>query len=286
MISNAAFIIREGSGGLRRSPLHSFIAVAGSASAVFILGLYIYSAVNLQRAANKLLGNLEVQAFVALSLPDSAHTVLQDRLQRMDARWKIRYISRHQAAVKFAQGFDPDLFNVLKENPLPASFLIRLSASQMHPDSIKSVAERLTAVNGIEEVIYDKELLELLDAAQRRLVLWGTGLAFLALFLAVGLTFNAIRLKIQSQREAVDLMYLLGATPFSLRVIFWVQGGVLGILGGLVGCAFIYGAALVLNWQLVGELTVVLPYAYLLIAIGGVLGACSGMLAAQRYLKP
>ncbi len=285
MMSTVFFVLREGMGGLRRSPLHSFIAVSASGLAVFIIGLVVYGTFNLQRAAGKLLDQVEVQAFIALSLPDSLHLKLRREILQLDPRISAQYVSRDQAAREFARDFDPELFDVLRENPLPASFRLRLPAPLTQPDSIAVFVRKLQSLEGIEDVIYDRQLLDLLYSARSKLHLWGIVLAGGSLLLAIGLIFNALRLKIHHQRDAVDLMVLLGATPRSLQAIFWVQGAVLGLSGGLSGFAAILAAAALLRWQLAAGWTIAVPHGYLLIIIGGLLGAASGMLAARTYLR-
>jgi cell division transport system permease protein len=285
MNQGVMFIFREAIGGIRRSPLHSFIALSAAGLAVFIIGLFAYSSFNLQKAAGKLLDEVEVQAFISLSLPDSSHAVLHREILQLEPQASVTYVSRDQAAKEFARDFDPELFDVLRENPLPASFRIHLPVSAMRPDSMEVIVHKLQSLEGIEEVIYDRLLLDLLHSSRSKLHYWGIALVGVSLLLAIGLIFNTLRLKIHHQRDAVELMVLLGATPRALQAIFWMQGAVLGLLGGVCGFAAVCVLAALLRWQMTAGWTIALPYAYLLIIAGGLLGAASGMLAARTYLR-
>lgn len=285
MKTNFIFVLKEGVEGLGRGVFYSFIAVAASALAVFVLGLFAYSAVNLQRAAEDLLSALQFEAFVSPAVPESLHTELEKVVQALDSRWKIAYISRDEAAAVFAKEFDPELFDVLKENPLPASFRINLPPQAMCPDSAKVAAERLLAVDGIDDVIYDREIINMFHSGSQKLTRWGLVIGCLAVLLAVGLSFNSLRLKIRAQREAMNLMSLLGATPGALRAVHWAQGAILGSMGGLLGAALILFAAALIQFRLVKGVEIAIPHPYLPVVAGCILGMLGGLLAVGRYLR-
>lgn len=285
MKPNLGFAFREGLGGLKRGRFHSAIATAAIALAVSLLGIFIYSAVNLRTAAQNLLGSLQFEAFISLALPESEHEELQERIQRIDTRWSLTYVSREQAAARFASELDPDLFNVLGENPLPASFKIDLPVELMHPDSAGIIAAKLTELDGIDEVIYDQQLLDLLHKGMAKLTVWGFIFGCLATILALALTFNSVRLKIDAQRDSVRLMSLLGAKPVTLRAIYWIQGLILGALGGIVAAGVIVGLAALFQYRLAPGIEIIVPHVGFPVVFGCLMGMFGGLIAVGRYLE-
>ncbi len=278
------FIIRESVDGLRRGVFHSYITIAAMIIAVTMAGIFIYSIYNLHKAAEGLLSSLQVQAFISMSVPEQNHTKLAERVQQFDPRWTVEYITRDEAAAEFAQEFDPELFNILKVNPLPASLRINLPAEMMQPDSISKVIDRISAVSGIDDVIYDHELLVLLHAGMNKLTIWGGIIAAITIFIAIGITFNAIRLKIHAQQDAMNLMSLLGASPALLHALYLCQGAILGIAGGLISAGIIIAIAGAISLRLTSDIVIALPHIYLLAIIGGILGIIGSLLAVRRYL--
>lgn len=279
------FILRESSHGLRRGVFHSFVTVSATVIALTVSAIFVYGLHNLQRATEGLLGTLQMQAFISLTVPEDQHPRLQQELQQIDQRWDILYVSRADAAAEFTREFDPEIFNVLKVNPLPASFRIGLPVEVMHPDSAGQIVNRLQSIEGIEDVIYDKGLLDLIHSGMRKLTLWGLLVTGLTLFIAVGITFNAIRLKIHSQQDAMNLMSLLGATPATLYAVYWIQGAILGILGGCLSAGIILAIRSILRMRIAGTIDIVAPHTYFLIVAGGILGILGGLLAVKKYLK-
>ncbi|RJP79371.1 MAG: FtsX-like permease family protein [Candidatus Zixiibacteriota bacterium] len=280
-----SFVLREGWQGIRRNAFHSFTAVAAATLACGMLGFFYYAGLNLQRLAGTLLRQFQFEAFISPGLPEDQHPTLLRQLQAMNSRWTVTYVSRAEAAARFAAEFDPDLFNVLDENPLPASFRLTLPPDYLRPDSAQALVQRLGAVEGLEELVYDPHLLALIHNGRQRVARWGAFLGGAALLLALGLTWNAVRLKIEAQREAIHLMGLMGATPETLRGAYLVQGAILGMMGGACGAALLSVAAVVLQTQLAPGLGLALPHLWLLIPLGGLLGMPGGLLAVGRYLK-
>ncbi|HEX7342625.1 MAG TPA: permease-like cell division protein FtsX [bacterium] len=286
MISGLAFALQEGTQGARRGVLHSLIAVGTLTLAVVILGFYYGARINLQHAARGLLGQFQFEAFVALSLPEDLHPDLQRRLQALDPRWRITYISRDEAAAKFSREFDPTLFRIFDENPLPASFIITLPPASLQPDSARRIADRILQLDGIEDLVYDQDLLQLLTMGRRQLNTWGFILGVSTLIIALALTYNAVRLKIGRQRTALRLMSLLGATPRALRGIYLVQGVILGGVGGLLGWICLSYLASTLQIQFSPGLRLLQPSFWAMLLVGLVLGILGSTLAAGRYLRP
>jgi len=286
MITGLAFALREGTQGLRRGVLHSLVAAVTLTLSVAVLGFYYYARLNLQRAAGGLLGQFQFEAFIALSLPDDQHLDLQRRLQAFDPRWRITYVSREEAAAKFSREFDPNLFNIFDENPLPASFLITLSPAGLQPDSARRQADRILQLDGIEDLVYDQELLRLLSLGRQKLDTWGLMFGLSALVISLALTYNAVRLKIGRQREALRLMSLLGATPRARRGTYWGQGVILGGVGGLLGWIGLSYLASTLQGQFSSSINLILPGFWAMILTGIILGVLGSALAVGKYLKP
>lgn len=279
------FVLREGIEGLRRGTFHTVVSIAALTLAVGVLGVFYGAGVYLNRAAETLLGQFQFEAFISISLPDSQHAELEQKIHSLDSRWKVDYVSRQQAAAQFAVEFDPELFDVLRENPLPASFRITLPPQELRPDSAAYAANLIHSVPGIEEVIYDHDLLILLHSGAQKVSRWGVIAGVIVILLAVGLTYNAVRLKIDTQGESINLMSLLGATAGMLRGVFWVQGVLLGLLGGILSSGLLLGIVALARLRFSSITEVGIPYPYLIIIAGCFLGWLGAMLAAGRYLR-
>jgi cell division transport system permease protein len=116
------------------------------------------------------------------------------------------------------------------------------------------------------------------------------------LVVAVGLIWNTIRTAMFARRREIEVMKLVGATNWFIRIPFMLEGLLQGLIGAVVSC----GGLWVLNsaWTNgvasfkpgTGISSLVVPSSYLsgvmlmILAIGAVVGAVGSAIAASRFL--
>jgi cell division transport system permease protein len=145
-----------------------------------------------------------------------------------------QYISRAQALNEFRQlsGFG-DALDVLQDNPLPAVIVVRPDTDQT-PGQIDQLVREFSALPGVDQARLDTAWLErlyaILDIVGLGVQIIG-GLLALAIVITVG---NTIRLDIQSRREEIVVLKLIGATDAFIRRPFLYAGACFGLLGGVL----------------------------------------------------
>ncbi|SDN49763.1 permease-like cell division protein FtsX [Vreelandella arcis] len=146
---------------------------------------------------------------------------------------RTRFISAEQGMADFQQslGVD-DALSGLEGNPLPSSIVVRPSG--VDPDLMQTLADRLAALSGVDEVRVDLAWVERL----RHLAELGTRVALalgvlfgLGVLLVVG---NTIRLSVESRRREIEVVMLIGATHAFVRRPFLYSGAWYGFGGGLL----------------------------------------------------
>jgi cell division transport system permease protein len=139
---------------------------------------------------------------------------------------------------------DPSL-----DNPLPASFEVKLVPSLTAPSALgqlRAMADQIARLAGVSEVSYGQEWVAqygvLVDQFAR-----GSGLVLLVLlggsFLVIG---NSIRVSISQRRREIEILELVGATSWFIKVPFVVEGALMGWLASslALGGFFVFVAAL------------------------------------------
>ncbi|QEA38752.1 FtsX-like permease family protein [Pistricoccus aurantiacus] len=125
-----------------------------------------------------------------------------------------------------------DALSRLEINPLPASVVV--TPSDSGPQTAHALAQRLGEIEGVDEVRFDLawlERLQRLAALGKRLVL-ALGVLFgLGVLLIVG---NTIRLAVESRRQEIQVVTLIGATHGFVRRPFLYSGAWYGLGGGLL----------------------------------------------------
>jgi cell division transport system permease protein len=120
----------------------------------------------------------------------------------------------------------------LDENPLPASVVV--TPTDPAPSAVRILAGELEAIGGVEEVRLDLawiERLRHLAELGRRATLALAVLFGLGVLLVVG---NTIRLAVESRRQEIEVVTLIGATHAFVRRPFLYSGAWYGLGGGLL----------------------------------------------------
>lgn len=212
-------------------------------------GLYVGLA-NVQKAVRTVSPEPQLTLFLSLDANRTDAGNIDTRLKTHPQVARLRYVPRERALeeMKRASGMT-GIVDALERNPLPDAFVI--DANDSAPDSIERLRTELATWPKVAHVQLDAEWAQRLDAVLKvgriALMLLTTVLAFSL----VAITFNTIRLQILTQREEIEVTTLVGATDGFIRRPFLYYGAVLGLLGGLAACGFVWATATVLNGALI-----------------------------------
>jgi cell division transport system permease protein len=68
----------------------------------------------------------------------------------------------------------------------------------------------------------------------------GLVLGVLLLLIAIFIISNTIKLTLYAKREELEIMQLVGATAYFIKMPFYIQGLLQGLLGGLISLGILY----------------------------------------------
>lgn len=159
---------------------------------------------------------------------------------------KAQYISSEQALKEFRElsGFG-DALDVLESNPLPAVIVITPDR-KLDADSIRALVVELGKLPEVELAKFDQEWIERLQsllALAQRAVWVIAGVLALAVIVVVG---NTIRLDLQSRRDEIAVMKLIGAPDAFIRRPFLYAGVWYGLAGAALAWLLVTGSALLM----------------------------------------
>ena len=151
------------------------------------------------------------------------------------------YVSREKALEEHiaSLGEDPSAF--LGYNPLSASYEIHPSDQYSCPDSLELLAEHLQDLPYVTEVVYPRDLADLMSSNVQEFSVILLAVALALLLIAMALIVNTIRLQIYAKRFLINTMTLVGATSWVTRRPFVLKNMLMGFLSGLVALAVLSG---------------------------------------------
>ncbi len=283
------YSFKEGFSGFRRARLSSVITIFTMTISLLLLGLFAIIYRNTNSIIQSFRDKVEMEVFIA-SEADSAHTAaIRSALLNVPGIQSASFISKEEAAKIFKKEFGEDINAVLDFNPLPASFKLRLVDGYKNSDSAKVVYSALTKIDGVDDVVYRKTLLEILDRRVKVFIGASAAIGLTLLIAAVFLVSNTIRLTIYAKRKMITTMKLVGATRGFIRMPFLIEGMLHGVLGGILSACMIWSIVYLAKKFVSAELSdffAVEAYFYAaMIAFGMVLGLLGSGWSVKRFIS-
>ena len=152
------------------------------------------------------------------------------------------YISKKQALKEQTEAMGTDPQEFLGYNPFSASIEVKLKSDYANADSIAKIEKQIRKNTDIQDVLYQKELVDAVNDNIRKISFLLLGLAVILTMISFALINNMIRLSIYSKRFLIHTRKLVGASwsfirrPF-LRRNFWIGVLAAGLADGLLWAA-------------------------------------------------
>jgi len=270
---------------------NSYLTAAVSVSLVLcLIGLECVLLLSAGALVTRMRENMTITA-VLTQEADSAQCVRMEKVLSAGERYSgFKYVSKEQALQEHITllGEDPSTF--LGYNPLSASYEIHPTDAYSHPDSLAVLAEQLQALPYVSEVIYPRDLADLMSSNVHELSLILLIVALVLLLVSMVLIVNTIRLQIYSKRFLLNTMTLVGATSWVTRRPFVLRNMLMGFVSGLVALAVLSGVVYYVETRLG---VMLFPLTWTNIAFVSAVVLCSGLLitlfasliATGRYIR-
>lgn len=279
------YSIIEGLKGLRRAKFSAFVATSTIFFALVLIGIFGIIILNIHHIIQQIQSRMEMEVFIDNSFNPEQIYELKQKIISIQGIDSVHYVSKAAAAALFRQQFGQEIFDILDDNPLPASFQIRLHPSARSRASVERIAKQLEQLDGVDEVIYRQDLIVLLERYIRIFLIIILGIGILLGGGAIFLVSNTIKLIIYSRLTIIEIMKLVGATRQFIRRPFFVEGIVQGLLGGITAAIFFYLSIKAVKLEIPGVIFIDKYSYFAIILLGICLGFLGSVLALRKFLK-
>jgi cell division transport system permease protein len=254
---------------------------------LLLLSSFSILLLNANSVINTLRDKVEMEAFLQEPMTKQESTAIQARMLSIEGVGEVRFISKDEAARIFQEQFGEDIYRVLDFNPLPASVKIFLKDGYKTSFAAERIYTEIKSIDGVEDVIYRKTLLEMLDKRVTTIAGFALGIGLFITISSIFLVANTIRLAIYAKRKIIQTMKLIGATRGFIRTPFLLEGLVQGLMGGLIASGVVYSLFHYLGqWaNPLLDFLEVEPASYgIITAVGCVLGLLGSVISIRRFI--
>jgi cell division transport system permease protein len=275
----------------KRRLISSYFSVVLSVFLVlFLLGMLGLFIINSKKLADDFRENIAMTVFFKNEANDTIIKSFDAELKKAPFAKTFEYVSKNAAAKQHTDIIGEDFVTFLGENPLQNSFDIHLKADYVYRDSIAKVEIQLRKNPMISDIVYDKQLVNLVNDNIKKVSMWILIISGFFTIIAVLLINSSLRLSIHSNRFIIKTMQMVGATKAFIRKPFVLRSVRLGMIGAGLAILALIGVLIYLesNFPDLGLLDDQLLIALVLIsvfALGVLITWLSTYFATQRFLN-
>ena len=215
-----------------------FSVVISIALVLFLMGLLGLLVLNTKKIADHFKEQIALTIYLKDTAKEVEITQLNKSLALAEYTKSTTYVSKEEAAEAHSKEIGEDFMDFLGYNPLQNSIDVYVKADYITSGEIDTIATEIQSKNFVDEVVYDKPLIALLNENVARISFWVLVISGLFTFIAVLLINSSIRLSVYSKRFTIKTMQMVGATKSFIRKPFiWkrVKLGRVGAVLALIG---------------------------------------------------
>lgn len=299
MIQRISYALRETLANFRRNVTLSVAAVITSAVSLLLVGTTFL----IQRAFDNLLvqwkGDVGMIVFVRPDVQADALGFIEQTLKSqpnlIDVT-KLKYLDKTASFEEAKRVFagDPTTLSLLSIDTVPTQF--KVVPKTTDPELVRNLSTQFRGLPGVSGVALAEDEFEVISTLSGFVRTVTIGMSLVLLAVAVILIWNTIRTAIFARRREIEVMKLVGATDWFIRVPFILEGLVQGLLGAIVSCGGLW--ALNTAWTNgisgfksgTGVTSLVVPDGYAngvmisLLVIGALAGGIGSGVASSKFL--
>lgn len=209
--------------GIKRTGLINIAIIAAMAAILTIFGALFRTSFSLSSFVDKLGDAFEISVYLK---PNVEPVYMESRLREIEHVKKITIITKEKAWEDMNR--DMDVSGM--QNPLPDTLHVTVD----NPDNIAVVCESLKKVSGIENMAYAQEMAKRLQTITNVFNTVTILVLIIVALLTIVIINCTIQLVIQSRKEEIEIMRLMGVSNWYIKIPLILQGAIYGFLGAII----------------------------------------------------
>ena len=297
MLSRITYALKETFAGFRRNFTLTAAAIVTSAVSLLLVGTTFLIQSAFDNLLSRWAGDVEMIVFVRADASDEQKVIIEEALRSQPAidTERLRYLDQAESYEEARRIFagDPSILNTLTPEITPSQW--KVVPSTDNTEILQALGQTFDQIEGVQAVAYASEVFDVVARVSRFVRVVTSVMSVVLLAVAVGLIWNTIRTAMFARRREIEVMKLVGATNWFIRVPFMLEGLLQGIIGGVLACAGLWGlntawtnAVRSFNDTELSALVVTSGFQFQvmigLLLIGALAGAVGSGIAASKFL--
>ena len=287
---------RDGFKNVFRNFSLSFASISCITITLLVVAVALVGSLNVENFTKLISDDFTIVAFVKNDADKEAEEKIEEKLNKIGNIESITFVSKSDTKKEMMDS--SETFKGImsaweeEENPLSDAYQIKVKDIE----KIEKTAEKVKKIDNIEIVKYGEGMVDsmvsIFDIIKKVLIVIVVALVVVTAFLIV----NTIKITIFSRQQDIEIKRLVGASNFSIKQPFVIEGLIIGLLGSIIPIIVtIYGYNYLYNFtggvifsqfiKLIKPFPFVFYASIVLLAIGVIVGMIGSRRAVSKYLK-
>ena len=227
-------IVKEAVNDIKRTGIINLVIITTMAAILTIFGVLFRFTLSLSTFANELGNVLEISVYLKPNTSaDRSPEVIKNRIKDIEHVKSVTLKTKEESWNSFKQEFG--MHDVA--NPLPDTLRVRVDK----PENIKYVYDQIKPISGVEDMGYAEDLVKKMQVLTKVVNTTMFFVIIISAALTITIINNTIQLVIQSRKEEIEIMRLMGVSNWYIKTPLIMQGAFYGFISSVI-------AVLPLNW--------------------------------------
>lgn len=272
-------IIMEAVNDIKRTGIINVVIITTMAAILTIFGVLFRFTLSLSTFTQELGNVLEISVYLKQGAEPG---IVKDRLKEIKHVQRVTIITKETSWNSLKQ--ELGLHDIV--NPLPDTLRVKVDK----PENIEDVFSKIKPIAGVEDLGYAKELAKKMQVLTNVV---NTSMIFVIIIsaaLTITIINNTIQLVIQSRKDEIEIMRLMGVSNWYIKTPLVMQGAFYGFVSSVIAVLPLNGVQGLL--QNVHKFFLIPTPIYAqniviitLILIGTAFGASGSMLSIKKHLQ-
>ena len=267
-----------------------FVSTLSIALVLVVVGILVFILLNARAISDHVKQNIGFSIIVKDNVNEAEMKKMQKLLDTKPFVASSVFVSKAEAARNFKEELGEDFEQVVGYNPLLPSIEVKLVPQYANNDSLEIIEKKLVAYDIIQEVSYQKSLVQYVNENVRKIsiILLIAGAALV--LISFTLIRNTIHLSVYSQRFLIKTMQLVGAKPFFICRPFIRNSVWFGFFGSMIANMILLLAVYFLQKEVGGVINImnrdllIVMVAFVFVS-GILLSFVSSWMSVLKYLN-
>jgi len=298
-ISSMKYLFGQGVKNVWTNRIMTFASFCVILVSLLLVGSMMLFTANVNRFISGIESKNEVVVYLNDGVPDETVSQMENDIKKLDNVAEVVFYSKEQAFEDYKKSMEnaEEIFESIgNESPLPDAFKIRVKDIS----KMTSTIAQINKMQNIYKVSAPNDFADLLIGIKSTVGMISTAVIAALGIVCLVIISNATRASVFARRKEINIMKYVGATNMFIRIPFFVEGMVTGMLAGVAAAGltwfgyekFIEALSKQMTlWKAFGidefipfdsvVVKVVLGY----VGAGALLGAIGTVISTRKHLK-